>query len=77
MSARLGGGFFTVCLETMEELDNERNAVFGHVVEGLDVVREISLLSVSEHGTPPVDVWVEECGESQSTLFKSSAPLVF
>ena len=65
MSAHLGSGSFTVCLGTVAELDNARNSVFGHVAEGLEVVREISLLGqVNEYGTPSERIWVEACGRN-------------
>jgi len=37
--------------------------VFGHVIEGQDVVREVERLQVDENSRPLVDVHISSCGE--------------
>ena len=47
----LGNSQFYICLQPMPELDG-RYTVFGQVVQGLDVVRDISRLPTDENGHP-------------------------
>lgn len=41
--------------------------MFGHVVEGLDVVRTIENCKKGEQDKPEVDVIIAECGEMPET----------
>ena len=47
----LGNSQFYICLQPMPELDG-RYTVFGQVVQGMDVVQEISRVPTDENGHP-------------------------
>jgi len=39
------------------------HVVFGHVIEGQDVVREVERLKVDDNSRPLTDVNISSCGE--------------
>ncbi|VDN28801.1 unnamed protein product [Gongylonema pulchrum] len=57
------GSQFFICTEKTDWLDN-KHVVFGHVVEGMNVVKQVEQQG-SKSGKPMMQVTVVECGELQ------------
>ena len=55
------GSQFFLCTETTDWLDG-KHVVFGHVVDGMDVVRKIEAIG-SQSGKTSKKVVIEDCGE--------------
>ena len=50
--------------------------MFGHVIEGQEVVREVEGLQVDESSRPLVDVTVSSCGELVLQVRPKGMPVV-
>ncbi|XP_005988259.1 peptidyl-prolyl cis-trans isomerase [Latimeria chalumnae] len=55
------GSQFFICTEKTDWLD-EQHVVFGHIVEGMDVIKAIESYG-SENGTTSVPITIVDCGE--------------
>jgi peptidylprolyl isomerase len=58
-----GSQFFVTSRDT-PHLD-DKHVVFGHVVEGMDIIRKIEAAETGPNDKPKVDVVIADCGETE------------
>jgi len=60
----MNGSQFFITLDALPELD-DRHVVFGRVVEGMDIVKQMEELG-SENGKPAKRITIQQCGQVAS-----------